>query len=69
MNCVSIVYHLIYKLKNALCLIVSEPIRYNQKKERLDLPKSIKEKHTVTTYRNSIRTLLTTDYNFKPCQA
>ena len=50
-------------------LLFLEPIRYNQKKERLDLPKSIKEKHTVTTYRNSIRTLLTTDYNFKPCQA
>lgn len=52
-------------------LLFLEPIRYNQKKkkERSDLPKSIKEKHTVTTYRNSIRTLLTTDYNFKPCQA
>ena len=52
-------------------LLFLELIRYNQKKkkERLDLPKSIKEKHTVTTYRNSIRTLLTTDYNFKPCQA
>ena len=52
-------------------LLFLEPIRYNQKKKkkRPAFPKSIKKKHTVTTYRNSIRTLLTTDYNFKPCQA